>query len=301
MGNYGLPKNNINNQEVGMNLIQIARVISNLDEAEGGRIKARIKGVDDKLSDADLPYAFPFNTKLFFVKPKIGETVLILRPNSDNEFENRFYVGPLLSQPQFYNRDSHFFSSQSLLDTGFVEPDETPSRIPEARGVYPNPENLSIQGRGNTDMIFKEKEVLIRAGKFVTGNRLKFNEENPAYVQIKHDADISKKDNEETKLGTVTNVVSNKINLLTHDEGDPRFELANREKMISEKELKKVLKDAHPIVFGDRLIEFIKLVQKFIAGHVHPYHGLPPDETELVQKIMEFDLDSLTSENVKAN
>lgn len=300
MGNWDIPGSNIYDKEFGFNLMHTARVVSTADEADGGRIRARIKGVDDKLSDADLPFAFPFTTKLFSVKPKIGETVLILRANSENQFENRFFVGPLLSQPQFFNKDNHFFSSQSMLDTGFSEPSESPSRVPEARGVYPDPQHVSIQGRGNSDMIFKEKEVLIRAGKFVTGNRLRFNQRNPGYIQIKHDANIST-DEEEEKLGTTTNIVSDKINLLTHENGDPRFSLTNRERMISESELTDILNRAHPIVFGDRLIEFIELLQKYVKNHIHPYHGLPADETELVKKIMDFDLDSLTSENVKAN
>lgn len=300
MGNYNLPKENINKQQGGINIMHTARVIATNDEFDGGRVQARIKGVDDKLGDSDLPYAFPFMPKFLYGKPKIGETVFIMRLESDNDFENRLFIGPLISQPHQFNKDSHFFSSQSLLDTGFVEPDETPSRIPEAIGVYPDPSHVSIQGRGNTDFIQKDKEILIRAGKFVTGNRLKFNEKNPAYIQIKHDANISTKEDEE-KLGTMTNIVSNKIHLLTHEDGDPRFNLANREKMISESELKKILKDAHPFVFGDRLIEFIELLQQYVKNHIHPYHGKKPDETEVVKKIMEFDLDSLISENVKAN
>lgn len=301
MGNYGLPGRNINQQNAGTEILQFGKVVANNDPDDGGRIKVRIKGVDDKLNDADVPYAFPLIPKFVNVKPKIGETVMVILPNSDNKFENRHFIGPVISQPQFLNKDNHFLSSQSMLDTGFVEPDQAPSRVPEARGVYSNPEDVSIEGRGNTDMIMKNKEVLIRAGKFVTGNRLRFNRQNPAYIQIKHDANISTEDNDQQQLGTVTNIVSNKINLLTHDKGDPRFDLANREKMIGDEELTNILKDARPVVYGDRLIEFIELLQKYIKNHIHPYPGIKPDEDDTVQRLMEYDLQSLVSENVKVN
>lgn len=298
---FSKPGQNIHERSQGFSLMEIAKVEGTIDEFDGDRIKARIKGIDDHLETKELPLAFPLMPKFYNVKPKIGETVIIMKFQSENDFENRLYVGPIISQPQKLGKDNHLFSSQSLLDTGYSEPEQTPSNIPEARGVYPNPQDVAIQGRGNTDMIFKKNEVLIRSGKFVEGDRLSFNEKNPGYIQIRNNATVGQTENDEDRKGTVTNIVASKINLLTHENGEPRFNLANREKMISDSELETILEDAHPIVFGDRLKEFFELLKTYIKNHVHPYHGMVPDETDTVKRIMNFNLDNLLSKNVKAN
>lgn len=273
-------------------------VVNNTDSNDGNRIKVRIKGIDDKITDVNkLSWCNPVIPKFINIVPKIGETVFILVPDSTNLFENRVYIGPIISQPQKLEKDPHFYSSMSLFDTGFTEPEQSPSTLPKAKGVYPNTEDIALQGRKNTDIIFKDNQVLIRAGKHELNDNLIFNETNPAFIQLNFDAEIDK----DAKRGSVINIVSDKINLLTHAGGKPNYNLSDKKKMISEEELKRIMDSAHPLPFGDELVNFLTLIKEYIATHVHPYHGMPSDKNKNVKDILNYDLNRLISNNIKIN
>jgi len=278
----------------------MGKVVSNKDAADGRRIKVRIKGVDDHISnDNELNYCNPLIPKFLNIVPKIGETVFVLVPDAANNFENRIYIGPIISQPQKLDKDPHFYSSTSLFDTGFVTPEAAPSTLPEARGVYPKDEDIALQGRKNTDIIFKNNQLLFRAGKYELNNNLSFNKSNPAFIQLNFNVELN--DDENGAKGSVTNIVSDKINLLTHSGGTPNFNLNDQDNMISDTELKRILKVAHPIPFGDELVNFLNLIKEYIASHKHPYHGLPADNTKNVQDILNYDLNKMLSNNIKIN
>lgn len=303
-----------NKTENSTQIFYFAKVESNIDNYDGGTIRARIKGIDDHIVAAQLPTAFPLMTKTFHIVPKAGETVIIFVPDAANPFIDRVYVGPIISQPQYLEKDQHLYTSRAMLDSGITDPKEAPSSIPENRGVNPYKEDVALQGRKNSDIILKPDEVVIRAGKFVTTNEKSstkiFNKENPAYIQLKHDVVIKEGKSDGTmqeskgETGTVANVVASKINLLTHKEGQPRFTLNDQDKLISDEQILDILKDAHPLVFGDLLVEYLKLQRAAFVNHVHPYHGKKPQDlsgAEDIDNYLEFDLNRLLSKNIRIN
>jgi len=285
------------------------RVISNYDEVGANRIKVRITGVDDTIVDSDLSYAFPMLQKFFHVIPKIGETVMIFIPDVKNPFIDRMYLGPIISQPQNLQKDNSLFSAKSTLSSGIKQAKPAPFTIPENRGVYPDLNSIALQGRNNSDIILKEKEVIIRAGQFdsatAMGDIPNFNLINPSYIQVKHDAVLSEaNDIGKTQLGGVVNVVSDKINLLTHKNGTPRFRLNDQDSMVTDKEIQKIISEAHPLVFGDNLIEFLKIFINAFVNHVHAYPGMKPQDLSGgndIPKLLEYNLESLLSRNIKIN
>jgi hypothetical protein len=164
---------------------------------------------------------------------------------------------------------------------GTQAPDVSPDTIPELNGVFPNPQDVSVQGRFNTDITQKSNEIIIRAGKFVASTPsasnpfpFKFNTETQAYIQIKNDVVIvPQSDQQPQQLGTVTNIVSNKINLLTHASGSPRFDLTNQTNLISDDELQNILSGAHQLPFGDILLQYLRLMKEALFRHVHNGNG----------------------------
>lgn len=300
---YSFPGVSIYQQGGGTPIIYFGVVTSTNDEYDGSRIKVRIKGLDDNIVSENLPYCFPIVPKFLHVVPKVGETVMIMVPNSANPMDNRLYIGPVISQPQKLENDPHFYSSRALMPNGFIGPEEAPSLKPEAKGVYPEKEEIAIQGRQNTDIRLKNKEVLIRAGKFVVGNKVKFNKINPAYIQLKHDVEVKPAEgkNDPAKRGSVINVVASKINLITHEDGRPRFKVTDQNDTITAEEQARILDEAHPLAYGDVIEEFMSLVKEFVQSHVHPYHGDPADQTKNVQDIINFDLNRVSSKNIKIN
>jgi hypothetical protein len=277
--------------------IPTGKVVSITDEYDGNRIKVRIKGIDDKISDTDLPYAFPLLPKFINLIPAVGESVFVFLVTEDNKYDNRMYIGPIISQPQKLKFDPHYYSSASLLSSGVLSPEKAPSTLPDAKGVYPDKKYFAIQGRDNSDIIFKEREILLRAGKFETNNNLKFNKKNIGYIQIKHDANFT---TDKKSVGTVTNVVSDRIHLLTHN-GTPRFILDDQTDLITDTELEKIIKNTQSMVYGELLVELISLIKNFIINHSHPYHGLPPVQDQNLQDIQRFNLNSLLSQYIRIN
>ena len=309
MSKFSFPGSSIYNRSSNRNLetriFYYGLVVSNKDNIDANRIIVRIDGVDDHILDSNLPYAFPMVQKFLHSVPNIGERVMVFVPDISNPFIDRLFLGPLISQPQKLKNDNQPFSAESALSSGVKEPNEAPSTIPESKGVYPSNKHISIQGRDNSDIIFKPKEALIRAGQFdinyLSGEIPKFNKVNPSYIQIKHDVSLSE---DSSERGGVINLVSNKINLLTHKNGNPRFNLNDQDSNILESELQKILKEAHPLVFGDNLIEYLKMLKDAFLNHVHSYPGLKPQDLSGengIDTYRTYNLESLLSKNIRIN
>jgi hypothetical protein len=269
------------------NNLEIGEVVSITDPNLLGRIKVRVKGSiarggDDGISDSELSWCSPLMTKLISVQPKVGESVFVFLFSRTKQFVDRVYLGPIISQSQHLSFDPAHFSSQAAFSFGPMAPNTAIDTIPQLKGVFPNPEDVSIQGRYNTDITQKRNEIVIRAGKFQTVPTsdqnpypFTFNKKTQAYIQIKNDVVISplKTDNQKQELGTVINVVGSKINLLTHTNGAPIFNLTNQNNLISDSELNKILTEAHQLPFGDVLLEYLRLIKDFAFNHVHNGSG----------------------------
>lgn len=263
-----------------------------------GRVKLRIKGSgmnggDDEIkSDNSLPWAHPLLPKHLSVQPKIGEGVWVFVSSKDKENTDRLFMGPVISQPNKLNFDEARTTALAGFTFGPIAPNVNLNTIPELRGIFPNPEDVSIQGRYNTDITQKDNEIVIRAGKFVekpiTNVMLNpypfiFNTATQGYIQIKNNAIIeyASQSNDTTLVddtrGTITNIVSNKINLITHT-GFPKFNVTNQENLINDDEMKRILSEAHQVGFGDIQLEYLKLLKDAFLNHVHRGNGLKPTD-----------------------
>jgi hypothetical protein len=281
-------KNVYESNQNTLNLVQLGEVISVDDPNYLGRIKVRIKGStnrggDDGVSDENLPWCFPLIPKLLSVQPKVKEAVYIFIFNFNKEHADRMYIGPIISQPQQLNFDPYYISALRGFSFRNVNPTTSVETIPELRGIFPDNEDVSIQGRFNTDITQKNNEVLLRAGKFEYSTpssnnpfSIKFNKETQGYIQIKNGVVIKKATkNEKAQTGTVINAVANKINLLTHKDGNPRFDLTNQDNLISDDVLEEILQEAHQLPFGDVLLEYLILLKEALLYHVHNGSGNP--------------------------
>lgn len=266
-------------------------VVSIDDSNDMGRIKVRIKGTtslggdDDKTND-QLPFAFPLLPKHLQVTPKIGETVFVFVFRNNLEHADRLYIGPIISQPQKLDDDRYDLTSLAGFTFGTIAPNVAPSTIPELKGVFPPKDSVSIQGRFNTDITQKPNEIVLRAGKFEFSEvseqnpyNFKFNSKTQGFIQIKNDVVVQlANNNQAAKKGSVTNIVSSKINLITHENGSPRFNVTNQENLISDDELTRILTEAHPIPFGDILLEYLILMKEALFYHVHNGNGNQPTD-----------------------
>lgn len=286
---------------VSTRLLYSAEVLDISDKDDAGRILVRIQGIDDT-QNSDKVTAFPLLPKTYQVFPKVGETVFIINEFLDETY-NRYWIGPIISQPQKIGGDDNFTTAKSgLVEGSNFGLDVAPSSLKEAKGVYPDKVYVSQIGRNNTDIIHKDNEILIRTGKHIEGNPLVFNKKNPGFIQIKSNVILPPRTTTEPEtVGSITTLVGNRINLITHD-GSQTFDTTDPSEQITTKTLQKIINEAHPLVFGDSLVKFLKVQRAFELNHVHEQINLSANSEQPEYKdLMNFPLNQLLSKNIRIN
>jgi len=261
-------------------------------------------------NDALLPNCFPLIPKMVSPIPKVGEYVLVFMFGPDEKYGDRFYIGPIISNPTAYNKQTLINGATDGLSVGIYTPERDLSKIESIKGIYADYDSnntYSLNGRDNADIVFKPSEVLIRAGKFIENKPKEFNNVNPAYIQVKNGFNYTDQVNNAivaiTGAGkqskpqkiSVNNIVADKINLLTYN-GSPNFNLTERDLLnsttpyITDDEMNTILSTAHPLVFGDVLLEYLKALRAAFDSHVHNKFGAAPptDNITLGNSVAEF-------------
>lgn len=169
-------------------------VLDNQDPLMLGRIRATllidnyqdiIKSFDsppwneqtDPWSDRD-PFIFnPLLPYFVYQVPKVNELVQAIYVNHEFKYQNQYYV-----QNAFFSPTSSYFTFQEgankFTGTGMqIRPpkplknkaDNSYAEKGIHYGVFPEPGDNAILGRGSSDLIVKENDVLLRSGKFKSG------------------------------------------------------------------------------------------------------------------------------------
>jgi hypothetical protein len=166
------------------------RVLNIEDPMMLGRIRAvrLIDNYDDILkSISDPPWneekdiwtsrdPFVFNALLpYFVYsvPKVDELVQVIYVNKDFQYQNQYYVQNTFSSPTATFKE-FYFGGNKFTGTGMQIKNPKPLKNQDGtltdqsvhKGVFPQPGDNALLGRGSADVVVKQDEVLIRAGKF---------------------------------------------------------------------------------------------------------------------------------------
>lgn len=280
-------KRDINKQKDVRN-VYWGEVVSIDDPTDGGRIRVRIADLDNKTPNENLPYAYPLIPKHFHIYPQVGEVVRIILEDVNYPQRSRFWMGSVISQPHKIGYDN-IYTALSTTNLAVTAPEKAPSTYPEAKGVYPNIEDIALVGRENTDLILRERDVELRAGKHEYDNNLVLNKKNPASVRLLFEQ-ISGK----TQSSVVT--MADKIAFISH-EGIPKFKAAQ----IDEKEREEIFATGHPLGRGDVIVEALEILRKAIIQHIHPYSGLPSDKSGIIIDLEKVDFTKILQRNIVIN
>jgi len=144
--------------------------------------------------------------------PEVGEYVHLLYYNVKERTNNsKFYIQGPITRPQNnsfedYPNAESMLASGEYLKTSNALRDVTGSTIPSVYGIYPEPGDNGLLGRGTSDVIVKRDSVLVRAGKNFQTQTANFNlpEKNPNWGFLQ----ISNFDQERVVLPSVSEEVA---------------------------------------------------------------------------------------------
>lgn len=182
-----------------INLIRIGKVVNNSDPQGIGALKVRLDGgVDKDDNDTNLVDCVPLLPKYLNIMPDEGEGVYVFSAQHNdvletNQKSQRFWFGPVISQQDKLDGEEKENGIRGLFKS-WLKPGKPFSEIETAKGLYPDKKEIAIQGRGSGDLIFKKDQTVLRIGKFKEDNRLKFNNVNLGYIQLKHGDEDEKKE-----------------------------------------------------------------------------------------------------------
>ena len=302
-------------------VIKQGQVESIDDNMDGGRIKVRLSE-DQKMVSSELPYAFPLLPKAFQSVPKVGECVFVICSDIHNGRSQRYYIGPVISQMQNIDNDQYNYgagSANSLLQGAIVGPMKPISKWSITDGAFPDKTDVALIGRRGNDVILKDNEIDLRCGirqdayadedLDLRGN-VRFNSEDPTYIQMMH---------KPTLRGAggpgVVNVVSNKINLISHN-GEHEAYLTNpssksikggSDPLIKESDMVTLMASLHAVPFGDILAKILEKMCDAILNHIHKISPLPVaasnDSDPTIRSINECKqlIAEMNSKNIKIN
>lgn len=287
-------------------LIKQGQVESVSDDADGLRLKVRLNQ-DGSIPVDELPYSFPLLPKTLQCVPKIGEGVFVLTSQMNNNESNRFYIGPIISQPQHQESDPYAYgrgTALSLLQGGTSEPLEKISNFPETEGAFPPINDIALLGRNTEDIILKKGEIDLRCGirGFAVSDdtnligEVVFNKIDPAYLQLKYRKNLATGLNREAN--SIVNVVADKINIISHKDKNA-FNLTDKNNLINDSEIDDIMSKLHQLPYGDELVTLLDLFRQALLTHVHPFSLLPTCVADYTKLLGEYDLYKILSEHVR--
>lgn len=280
---------------------------------DGLRVRVELKGRDFPKKWKNLPWAFPLLPKTFQSIPKEGEAVLVLYDGMPNS--QRYYIGPIISQPQF-NTECEYDNASSLLTTSDSKPLKKISNDARTIGSFPRSSDVAIIGRGEEDIILRhdtngkhvdESEIQLRAGirqwakdnSYDLVGSVIFNDQDPAYIQMKYKRGLSKK--KDMDANSIINLVADRINIMSNKDNEISDKIHDKESMIENKDMDSVMEKLHQVPKGDKLVELLDIMKGCIMHHVHPWPGMEQcgDWDGYIEQLEKYDIKEILSKYVR--
>lgn len=271
----------------------IARII-NLDQ--DGNIKG---GRDRDTQDDKLPFCVPMLPEHFHVRPLVGEMVFIFLENPSDNSAPRYYIGPITNS-KLKLKFQDYKEAVKIFDYTIFNVNNQTQGTPKVASAFPDQADVAMQGRGDADLMLRQREVYLVAGKFKP-NSFDINTETPSYLQLKQFDNIK---TGPLKAFSQANLQSTNINIFSpvgkfRDKSLAKFEVNEDLKSFGD-----FTNTLHPTVFGDELVKLLDLIIRVLLTHIHTPQSplLPTPESENIQEYtVEGNLQNILSKHIRIN
>lgn len=280
-------------------MVYIGEVIDINDPKGGDRIKVRLLNSDRWKTEEKIDYAFPLLPKTLHIKPKVGEAVLIICAVDGVQETQRYYIGPIISQPQNLYYDDYELSATRLLKRGLTKPLKSIAQNQYATGALAGDEDTAFYSRKNSDIIMSDNDIRIRCGSRLltpllgspNGDNIEFNKKNPSFIKLKyHDRALQNSTQTNKESHSTATIVADEINLLSNKSKDPLLgsnELYDTNEQINDKNMQKIIDEAHVLPYGDVLVDFLMAFLQMFKSHTHKYANDTPCEDDFSKALDE--------------
>jgi len=289
-------------------IFEVAKVVNVIHEQGGDMIQARTFN-DRTLDNTNIPFSFPLLPKHLYVKPKVGEFVIVLGYDDSH----RFFVGPIIPQLDKLDKEDTLYA-KSFLDEGMLAPHPNPRQVRGSDGVYPQEDEIAFMGRKNTDIIHKDNEMWIRAGSYIDTPNGKVFSESPTYLMLKNNPNGQYQPNvsnpedfrETVNYKTSATLVAEEINLISSSNRAKQLhKVADPNDMITDIEMRNILENAYHLPYGEKLVDILGQMMTLFLTHVHngdlSTPNLSPEDRNLVGTIRENINSKMLSNNIRIN
>jgi hypothetical protein len=279
-----------NEEKLSLNRsIYWGEVIDNDDKIDGGGLKVRVNTLDNNIKNAELPFAYPLLPKFFHIIPKVGELVRVFIEDTKYPQRSRYWMGSIISQPTKISFED-ITTALATTNLGNAKPDETIDTLPEAKGVYPEKNDIAIVGRLNNDIVLRDNEVELRAGKHENNNPLKLNQKNVGSIRLVFE------NNQDDTFRSSAIVLADKIALITHS-GKPKF----KSNSLTKEDRDVIFEKGSGILKGTPTIKYLEVFRQAILQHIHGYSALNPDKNDVITQLEKLDFTALLNNNIVTN
>lgn len=170
-----------NNDPLMLGRIRGVRLIDNYSDIIKSITSPVWNDEKDPWTERD-PFIFnPLLPYYVYQVPKEDEMVQVMYLNNEFIYQNQYYIQNTYSSPTSTKKE-YYYGANALTGTGMRVKPSVPLKNKNGtytnkevhKGVFPEPGDNALLGRGSADLVVKEDEVLLRAGKF-TNNELQTN------------------------------------------------------------------------------------------------------------------------------
>ena len=295
--------------------IYAAKVISNSDPFEMGRIVVCILGVDDagnEIASTDrfvktenLSYCLPLHPHHhFFMIPFINEMVYILTENPKDPTSVRYWIGPIVStQANLSGED--FLSAHQVFDHTETNLNPRLKNMPGSNLL--NESDVALNGRGDSALILRKRESYLTAGQYINQTNpsaYAINTITPLYLQlIQNDYHL---DDPNAFNYSQANLQATSINIYSNlgKFRDPKMGAIYEPANTNLPNLDALTNSLRPVPFGDELVKCLDLIIKTLLAHTHTIQR-PLLTNALSKQLSEYTIDGklqdLLSKYVRIN